>query len=71
MPQYIRYRESISDELIAVKDRVRSFIGDRHWGEDGKYKEIILSSVMRNALPSSVSIGTGFVIWKTCNFKAD
>lgn len=62
MLQYMRYRESISAELIAVKDRLRSIIGNSHWGEDGRYKEIILSSIMRNALPSSVSIGTGFVI---------
>lgn len=62
MPDYLKYQRSISDELIATKDRVRNFIGDRHWGEDGKYKEIILMNVLKKVLPKSVSLGTGFVI---------
>ena len=62
MPDYLKYQKSISDELIATKDRVRNFIGGRHWGEDGKYKEIIFMNVLQRALPKSVSIGTGFVI---------
>ena len=43
MPNHINYRKSISEELISTKDRVRNFIDNRHWGEDGRYKEIILS----------------------------
>lgn len=41
MPDYVAYRKSISNELIDIKDRVRDFIDDVHWGEDGRYKEII------------------------------
>lgn len=62
MPDYTAYQKSISNELISIKDRVRNFIDDRHWGEDGRYKEIILSHALRQHLPESVSVGTGFVV---------
>lgn len=62
MPNYIEYQQSISKELISIKDRVRNFIDNRHWGEDGRYKEIILSHVLRQHLPKGVSVGTGFVV---------
>ena len=38
MPDYKHYRESISNELISTKDRVRDFV--QHFPEDGRYKEI-------------------------------
>lgn len=62
MPDYTAYQKSISDELISMKDRVRNFIDGHHWGEDGRYKEIILSHTLRQHLPESVSVGTGFVV---------
>lgn len=62
MPDYIRFQKSISDELISIKDRVRHFIDDSHWGEDGRYKEIILSQTIKDMLPGFASLGTGFVI---------
>lgn len=37
MPNYTKYQKSISDELIATKDRVRNFIDAAHWAEDGRY----------------------------------
>ena len=55
------YQQSIAAELIAIKDRVRYFIGGSHWGEDGRYKEIILLNYLRKILPNSVAVGTGFV----------
>ena len=51
MPNYIEYQQSISRELLSIKDRVRNFIDNHHWGEDGRYKEIILSHVLRQHLP--------------------
>lgn len=60
MPDYMKYRKSISQELMSIKDRVRSFVS--HWPEDGRYKEIILRNVLRNHLPLNTSLGTGFVI---------
>ena len=62
MSDYNKYQKSISDELISIKDRVRNFIDNNHWGEDGRYKEIILSHVLRKHLPKSVSVGTGFIV---------
>lgn len=62
MLNYENYQKSISDELISIKDRVRDFIDNNHWGEDGRYKEIILSHVLRKHLPKSVSVGTGFIV---------
>lgn len=60
MPNYLEYKRSISQELLAVKDRVRYFVS--HWPEDGHYKEVILKRTLQNHLPSDVGIGTGFII---------
>lgn len=62
MPNYTKYQKSISDELIATKDRVRNFIDAAHWAEDGRYKEIILKDILATKLPAFASIGTGFVM---------
>ncbi len=56
-----RYQQSIAAELSALKDRVRFFIGQIHWGEDGRYKEIILMNFLKRILPNDVAVGTGFV----------
>lgn len=65
MPNYLEYRRSISKELISIKDRVRNFIDNNHWGEDGRYKEIILSETLKNLLPQNVIVATGFVMGAT------
>lgn len=65
MPDYIKYQKSISNELISIKDRVRDIIEDSHWGEEGRYKEVILSDYLRKHLPDNVSVGTGFIINET------
>ena len=57
----LQYQQSISAEFNAIKDRVRFFIEDNHWGEDGHYKEVILINYLRKILPESVGVGTGFV----------
>lgn len=56
-----RYQQSIAAEFTALKDRVRFFIENNHWGEDGRYKEIILMNFLRRILPDNVAVGTGFV----------
>ncbi len=61
MPNYSDYQKSISSEIISVKDRLRNFIDDHHWPEDGRYKEVILSDILRKHLPKTVSVGTGFI----------
>ncbi|HEV7331889.1 MAG TPA: DUF6602 domain-containing protein [Flavisolibacter sp.] len=56
---------STTNELLAIKDRVRNLIN--HWGEDGRYKEAILKSVISRFLPSSFNIATGFVVKQSEN----
>ena len=57
--------ESIAKEMHAKKNRVRNIIGDSHWGEEGKYKEILLKKIIQHYLPQDLSIGTGFIATKT------
>ena len=59
-----KFYESINGELMSIKDRVRSLIGDANWGEDGRYREAILKNVISRFLPKKYSVGTGFVINK-------
>ncbi|ABW19403.1 DUF6602 domain-containing protein [Alkaliphilus oremlandii] len=56
------YQKSISEEFNALKNRVRNIIGSSHWGEEGRYKEIILMNMLRRVLPKQLSVGTGFVL---------
>jgi hypothetical protein len=59
-----KFYESLNNELIALKDRVRSLIGNANWGEDGRYREAILKNMISKFLPKKYSMGTGFVINK-------
>ncbi len=56
------FYESVSAELIGIKDRVRNIIGAANWGVDGTYKEAILRNIISKLLPKNYSISTGFVI---------
>lgn len=56
------FQESITKELCIIKDRVRDLIGDRHWGEEGRFKEAILKNILRKFLPNNISVGTGFIV---------
>ena len=71
MPNYKSYQKSISDELIAAKNRVRNFIDKAHWAEDGRYKEIVLKELLAEKLPSSVLLGTGFVMGEHLSTQID
>lgn len=62
MPDFLKYQKSVSEELLSIKDRVRNFIDDKHWGEDGRYKEEILKEVISSKLPGYAKVGTGFVM---------
>lgn len=61
VPDIVRYQQSIAAEFAAQRDRVRYFIDDAHWGEDGRYKEILLADFLRSIVPNNVGVGTGFV----------
>lgn len=61
MPNYIEYQKSVAAEFKAYEKRVRNIIDDAHWGEEGRYKEIILMNYLKRVLPKNLSVGTGFV----------
>ncbi|MET0635182.1 MAG: DUF6602 domain-containing protein [Chitinophagaceae bacterium] len=56
------FQKSITQELEIVKNRVRHLIQNRHWGEEGAYKEAILKNVLRKYLPRNISVGSGFIM---------
>ena len=62
MPDYLKYQKSISNEIISAKDRIRDLIGGIHYGEEGRYKEILLRNIITSKLPNFAATGTGFVL---------
>lgn len=58
------YFKSLTQELEALKGRVRYFIDDGHWQTDGEWKESVLRSILAQRLPETVKIGRGFVLTK-------
>lgn len=56
------YQKSTSQEFKVTQYRVRNIIGNQHWGEEGRYKEIILMNMLKRLLPNHLSVGTGFVV---------
>lgn len=56
------YFKSLTLELTALKDRIRSFVQDNHWLTDGEWKESVLRAFLRRHLPRNIEIGRGFVI---------
>lgn len=61
----IDFHKTTTKELLAIKDRVRYLIN--HWGEDGRYQEAVLKSVISRFLPEKYKIVSGFVIKQTNN----
>ena len=57
-----QYFLSLTKETDALKNRVRFLIEDRHWQTDGEWKESVIRQILRRYLPSSVTVGRGFVI---------
>jgi len=58
----LAYFQSLTQEVNALKNRVRYFIKDRHWLSDGQWKESVLRAVLRRHLPKSLGIGSGFIV---------
>jgi hypothetical protein len=56
------YFESLTAEVMALKNRIRNFIGAAHWQTDGLWKESVIKAVLRRYLPGAVGVGTGFVV---------
>lgn len=62
MPDYIEYHKSVAQEFKALENRVRYIIDNANWGEEGRYKEILIMNYLKRILPKNVSVGTGFVL---------
>ncbi len=56
------YFQSLAVEVQALKDRVRYLIESAHWQTDGEWKESVIRQVLRRHLPTSVTVGRGFVV---------
>lgn len=61
MPNYLEYQKSVAAEFRALENRVRNLIDNKHWGEEGRFKEVILVNYLKKVLPKHLSVGTGFV----------
>lgn len=59
----IEFHKSTTKELISIKDRVRNLIN--HWGEDGRYQEAVIKTMIQRFLPEKFRIGSGFVVRQT------
>lgn len=59
----IEFHKSTTKELLAIKDRVRNLIS--HWGEDGRYQEAVIKTMIQRFLPEKFRIGSGFVVRQT------
>jgi hypothetical protein len=57
------YHKSITNEIISTNKRVRNLV--THWGEEGKYKELVFKNILKRFLPNNLEIGTGFIIKPT------
>jgi hypothetical protein len=57
----ISYYRSLTDEIGALRDRVRQLIGGAHWSSDGAWKESILKAAVRRHLPANIGMGSGFI----------
>ncbi|WP_435522881.1 DUF6602 domain-containing protein [Chryseobacterium indoltheticum] len=58
----LKFQKSITQELIATHERVRDLIGGANWGDEGRYKEVILRKIISQFLPSNLKIGSGFIV---------
>jgi len=65
-----KYDESVTDEILAIKNRVRNLIRNSHWQKEGEYKEAILRKIIDRNLPKKYSVGTGFILGKKMNKPA-
>ena len=57
----IEYFRSISEELDAIKNRIRNLMDNPHWLTDGEIKEAILRNVIKRYMPENIKVGKGFI----------
>ena len=57
---YLSYHKSFTEELHAVRDRIKQLVGNRL--TSGEHKESALRMMLRRHLPPSLVVGRGFVV---------
>lgn len=62
------FHKSITGELVSARNRVRNLIGNKNWGEEGRYKEAILRNLIKRFISPRYIVGTGFIV-KNVNGK--
>jgi len=60
---FLTYQKSIGKALRIEQNRIRDLIGSSHWLTDGEHKESILRKVLKDFLPETYRVGTGFVCY--------
>lgn len=60
---FVKYHQSIAQELDVTKNRVRDLIGNSHWLSDGEFKEAVLRKILINHVPESMRVGKGFICY--------
>lgn len=63
----INYFEPLTNEINALKNRVRNLLGNGHHLTDGEWKEAVLRTIMRRHIPVSIEIGRGFIVKSGCS----
>jgi len=56
------YFTNLTDEISALKNRVRHYIDDAHWLSDGEWKESVVRTILRRHLPDNIGVGRGFIL---------
>lgn len=60
MPNFMDYHRSVTDELDALKNKIRNLV--IHWPTDGEWKEAVIRTMLRRHLPPAHLVGTGFIV---------
>lgn len=56
------YFKNLTNEILALKNRVRDYIDDAHWLSDGEWKESVIRTILKRYLPNNIGVGRGFIL---------
>jgi|LSQX01.1.fsa_nt_gb hypothetical protein len=63
MSDIVKYHEIINKEFELLRDKLKHLTN--HGPENGRYREVILSNIIRKQLPNDFSVSTGFIVKQT------
>jgi len=52
----IRFHSAPERSILALSDRVRHLIGDKHWLSDGEHKEQLIRKGIEAILPDGIKV---------------